>query len=764
MALYPIKVLLDKDRNIFIPFLPADAIPINGSDETVAGALANRYTKAEVDAIIQGLGTLQVLCGRVATRADLDNIQNPKAGDTYIVGTDTTNNSEWMWIGDTWEELGPMIDLSAYYTKEEITNLLASYATVNYVNNLIDSKPTVEHETSLAMTGEELHLAILNKTLKNNVVVTCTKDYLNYKTGYIYLIKEEISGPRPITEQLEALGFVVNISSTLESNNDKYYYIAKLVDGTIYAAYSQVPLNTSGCSFPTSGWRTFSVAKKSTGDPKFYYNNGSDHAPNLSRAITGDPSSSLSRDWSVEFSTAVEATYSNDPEATAFTYYSSGEGELILTATDVTAGGKGVPSGGTTGQVLKKKSNNDYDTEWVNESGGSGLPSGGTLGQLLRKNSATDEDASWSSDTFIPLEPTTIEGVVKNYNLSLVPSGQYYMTEDGHAYWGTQALTSQDVYWKKGTLLFIKTFQQDVDMKDGNDPVPCNCSHILVVNKYDYYSDFSLGDAVMYNIFGFKQISGDKAGVIPYRMATITNSGGSGGTTDYNYLSNKPQINNVELIGNKSLSDLGITNFSGNYNDLSNKPTIPTKTSDLTNDSGFLTNSIVELEGTDDNPVNLNTLGAGYYRITGTFICGEYTMGTGLDTWDTYIVGEWNKSSVSTDYRKIIPTKVGVVRGTVQNPGMYGIISADESEGNITYSFTQYVMQEELVSGTNIKTINNQSILGEGNIDIASSGGTLVPKTVETNSDTDVYSCNYINNLVGNIEASLHNINSGSGV
>ena len=36
-------------------------------------------------------------------------------------------------------------------------------------------------------------------------------------------------------------------------------------------------------------------------------------------------------------------------------------------------------------------------------------------------------------------------------------------------------------------------------------------------------------------------------------------SGGSGGTADYNELSNKPQINNVELSGNKSLSDLGIT-------------------------------------------------------------------------------------------------------------------------------------------------------------------------------------------------------------
>lgn len=36
------------------------------------------------------------------------------------------------------------------------------------------------------------------------------------------------------------------------------------------------------------------------------------------------------------------------------------------------AAGVGVPSGGTTGQVLKKASNTDYDTEWADESGGGG--------------------------------------------------------------------------------------------------------------------------------------------------------------------------------------------------------------------------------------------------------------------------------------------------------------------------------------------------------------------------------------------------------
>lgn len=51
------------------------------------------------------------------------------------------------------------------------------------------------------------------------------------------------------------------------------------------------------------------------------------------------------------------------------------------------------------------------------------------------------------------------------------------------------------------------------------------------------------------------------------------------GSTDYEDLSNKPSINGVELNGNKSAASLG----------LATPADIPTKTSELTNDSGFLT-------------------------------------------------------------------------------------------------------------------------------------------------------------------------------
>lgn len=55
--------------------------------------------------------------------------------------------------------------------------------------------------------------------------------------------------------------------------------------------------------------------------------------------------------------------------------------------------------------------------------------------------------------------------------------------------------------------------------------------------------------------------------------------GGGGGTGDYQDLINKPKINSVILSGNKTTAQLGL----------------PTKTSDLTNDSGFITSAVNDL-------------------------------------------------------------------------------------------------------------------------------------------------------------------------
>ena len=47
---------------------------------------------------------------------------------------------------------------------------------------------------------------------------------------------------------------------------------------------------------------------------------------------------------------------------------------------------------------------------------------------------------------------------------------------------------------------------------------------------------------------------------------------GSGGTSNYNELTNKPSINGVPLVGNKTTEDLHL--FSGDYDDLSDKPSV----------------------------------------------------------------------------------------------------------------------------------------------------------------------------------------------
>lgn len=79
------------------------------------------------------------------------------------------------------------------------------------------------------------------------------------------------------------------------------------------------------------------------------------------------------------------------------------------------------------------------------------------------------------------------------------------------------------------------------------------------------------------------------------------------GTGNYQDLTNKPQINNVELSGNKTLTDIGVqqTVISETepvddsvqvwINPSGDAVTVPTKTSDLINDSGFITNTVNNL-------------------------------------------------------------------------------------------------------------------------------------------------------------------------
>lgn len=55
--------------------------------------------------------------------------------------------------------------------------------------------------------------------------------------------------------------------------------------------------------------------------------------------------------------------------------------------------GHGIPSGGTRGQLLQKKTNTDYDVEWSDVP--QELPEGGTIGQVLAKKTDASGDVEW---------------------------------------------------------------------------------------------------------------------------------------------------------------------------------------------------------------------------------------------------------------------------------------------------------------------------------------------------------------------------------
>ena len=125
---------------------------------------------------------------------------------------------------------------------------------------------------------------------------------------------------------------------------------------------------------------------------------------------------------------------------------------------------------------------------------------------------------------------------------------------------------------------------------------------------------------------------------------------GSGFSGDYNDLINKPDIptktsdltndsgfiNQIKTINNESLigtGNLTIDTFSGDYDDLTNKPTIPTKTSDLTNDSGFVVGSTLATVATSGsyndltNTPTIPTVGNGTITITqGGTTKGTFTL------------------------------------------------------------------------------------------------------------------------------------------
>lgn len=163
-------------------------------------------------------------------------------------------------------------------------------------------------------------------------------------------------------------------------------------------------------------------------------------------------------------------------------------------------------------------------------------------------------------------------------------------------------------------------------------------------------------------------------------------------------------------INGKSLSS-NITLTAADINALPASTTIPSKLSDLTNDAGYITSSdLTDEVSQEDKPVTANAV---YEYITED----EKVIASALND---------------------LNERIGDVETTVSDNEVVTAAALNDLNSN---------KQNKLVSGTNIKTINNQSLLGEGNITISGGGsgdGSNITEITEQNVEEAVNATAFI--------------------
>lgn len=192
-----------------------------------------------------------------------------------------------------------------------------------------------------------------------------------------------------------------------------------------------------------------------------------------------------------------------------------------------------------------------------------------------------------------------------------------------------------------------------------------------------------------------------------------TSSGG--GTSDYNDLENKPKINNVVLEGNLTLNDLGII--------------IPDLKNYITEDA--LNTALLEYAKKSDIPsvegLLSETKAQELYQPKGDYALKSDIPDTSGFITEAQVDTKLENYALKTE----VPTKVSDLSNDAGYQTAEDITSATKDLATKTELEGK---QDVLVSGTSIKTVNGNSILGEGNIEIQGGSTVTVDDTLNAES------------------------------
>ena len=285
---------------------------------------------------------------------------------------------------------------------------------------------------------------------------------------------------------------------------------------------------------------------------------------------------------------------------------------------------------------------------------------------------------------------------------------------------------------------------------------------------------------------------------------------GGSGTSDYSDLENKPSINNVTLSGNKSLNDLGvqpagdyalnsaiptktsdltndsgyittytetdpvftasaahgitstdITNwnnkstFSGDYNDLTNKPTIPTvptNVSAFTNDAGYLSELTILSYGHSTWADFIEAYSKN--KVIYTRASSASDPGSGSQTrmaFMAYVNNATNPTEVEFQYYRSVSTH----SANQQGDQIY-IYKLNKTSG---WTVTVREAATKIATGTGLTSAySNGTLTLSSTVDVSGKLDTSKVKTTASTTSGDVYDVTYINSALGDIESLLGGI------
>lgn len=376
---------------------------------------------------------------------------------------------------------------------------------------------------------------------------------------------------------------------------------------------------------------------------------------------------------------------------------------------------------------------------------------------------------------------------------------------------------------KQGNAIVIEFTDNDKYLFNGKIEVAPN-ELIVVVDQSDMvtFKRASNGDVLFSQLVDDIQIAGSpvtKDTVIDQFAIIGFTSGGGGGTSNWDDITGKPEFAEVAT--------------SGDYNDLTNKPTIPDVSNLATkaeiadmetrshaeatyatkqqvankqdqlvsgtniktvNGQSLLGNGNIQIEGggtitvdselstTSENPVQNKVI---TNAINGKQDAGDYALKSEIPDVSTLATKEELAAKLDTATYNVdkptfaLKTEIPNISGLATKTELSGKLdtatynsekASFETKENAAatyqvkgdYATTAQLnsKQDTLVSGTNIKTINGNSLLGEGDITIQA-GGTVDTEMSDTseNAVQNKVIKKYIDDLVGNILTQLQEIN-----